>query len=51
MDECPSFCHLKIFAGVILGSDKELLTEKLEEIANFLARHEICWSREVNSSI
>jgi len=48
LDESPTAGHLRAFAAIILGSNRQILLLQLEKIANFLQQPYICRSKKNN---
>jgi len=47
MEDSANARQLRVFAAILKGSSRTMLTEKLTDIGNFLKRAETCWSKEV----
>lgn len=48
LEESLTAGHLRIFAAIISGSEREALSLHLEKIANFLQQPHICQSKKSN---
>ncbi|XP_015588991.1 dynein assembly factor 5, axonemal [Cephus cinctus] len=46
LEESPTAGHLTVFAGILRGSPRQLLTMQLEKIGNFLQQAHICQSKK-----